>query len=108
MRVIYPEFYTLTQSIWFLGIVVIGGLGSIAGTMMGTVFVRLLEELVNTYTPIVAGAILPGVSGAQMSSGLLMIVFGGLIAWFLIFEPRGLVHRWHGIKDYWKLWPFAY
>jgi len=108
MRVIYPEFYNLTQSIWILGILVIGGLGSVSGTMMGTLFVRGFEELVNTFTPSLAKAILPGVAGAQFSSGLLMIVFGGLIAWFLIFEPRGLAHRWQTFRTYWKMWPFSY
>jgi branched-chain amino acid transport system permease protein len=108
MRVIYPEFYNLTQSIWMLGILVIGGLGSISGVLMGTLFVRGLEELVNTFTPNLAEAILPGVSGAQFCSGLLMIVFGGLIAWFLIFEPRGLAHRWQAFRSYWRMWPFSY
>jgi branched-chain amino acid transport system permease protein len=108
MKVIYPEFYNLTQSVWILGILVIGGLGSIPGAMMGTIFVRGIEELVNTFTPSLAKAFLPGVSGAQFFAGLLMIVFGGLIAWFLIFEPRGLSHRWQTFRSYWRMWPFSY
>lgn len=107
MRVIHPDFFTLMESIWFLGMLVIGGLGDITGAFMGVLFVRILEEMVNIYTPRLS-EILPGVLGATFVGGILMIIFGAMVAFFLIFEPRGLVHRWYILKTYFRLWPFAY
>ena len=102
------EAFDILLSIQFLGMVIIGGLGSIAGTLMGTAFMVLLPEVMEQLVAgigQVAGDIPALNSGLaylkQMSIGLAIVLF-------LIFEPDGLIHRWRLIKAYWKLYPFSY
>jgi branched-chain amino acid transport system permease protein len=45
---------------------------------------------------------------AQAAASLSLIMRGLVIIVFLIFEPRGLAHRWEKIKAYFKLWPFSF
>ena len=101
------EGFDILLSIQFLGMIIIGGLGSIMGSLMGTAFLVLLPEVME------AGVSLLGHSsfGAALSGGLPYIkemAIGLAIVLFLIFEPDGLAHRWRQIKAYWKLYPFSY
>lgn len=99
------EGFTILLSIQFLGMVIIGGLGSVMGALLGTTFMVLLPEVMTSLVGTV-GDLLPGLSQGvayikQMAIGLAIILF-------LIFEPDGLAHRWKMIKAYWKLYPFSY
>lgn len=99
------EGFNILLSIQFLAMIIIGGLGSVMGSLMGTVFMVLLPEVMEAGVS-VAGHFLPGLTQAlayikEMSIGLAIILF-------LIFEPDGLAHRWKMIKSYWKLYPFSY
>ncbi len=100
-----PEFFTLNNSIWFLGMIIIGGGGSTSGAVMGTVFLSLLIELTIEIAPLVEKTVPLLSSSASASLGLL--VPGVVIILFLMFEPRGLSHRWWMIKAYFKLWPYS-
>jgi len=99
------EGFTILLSIQFLGMIIIGGLGSVKGSLMGTAFMVLLPELTDTTAGFVGGY-LPGIKQGlvymkEMAIGLAIVLF-------LIFEPDGLAHRWKLIKAYWKLYPFSY
>ncbi len=99
------EAFTLLLSIQFLGMIIIGGLGSVMGTLLGTAFMVLLPETI--------GWMSQGLGGVfpALTSGLAFVKEGAIglvIVLFLIFEPEGLAHRWHLIKAYWKLYPFSY
>jgi branched-chain amino acid transport system permease protein len=99
------EGFTIMLSIQFLGMIIIGGLGSLLGTLLGTAFMVLLPEVMEAGVSLV-GDSLPGLTQAlayirEMAIGLAIILF-------LIFEPDGLAHRWKMIKAYWKLYPFSY
>lgn len=104
------EAFTLLVSIQFLAMCVIGGLGSILGSIFGAVFVVLL--------PIVNDIVVRGLGGAILgwddatASALLpkvnLLLFGGLIMTFLIVEPDGLAKLWRNITDYFRVWPFPY
>ena len=99
------EGFTLLLSIQFLGMVIIGGLGSVMGAMMGTIFMVLLPEFMEF------GVHLVGSNNAALTQALAYIkemAIGLAIILFLIFEPDGLAHRWKMIKNYWKLYPFSY
>ncbi len=99
------ESFGLLLSIQFLGMIIIGGLGSIMGTLLGVTFMVLLPQV----TVFAAGAIETVVP--QFSRGLVYMkemAIGLAIVLFLIFEPDGLAHRWKLIKAYWKLYPFSY
>jgi branched-chain amino acid transport system permease protein len=98
--------YGLDESIIFLGMLVVGGLGTNLGPFLGATVVVLLED-----GAIRLGAELAGLFPAQ-AAGLLAsfrpIFFGLMLMLFLIFEPRGLAHRWQLIKASWRLRPFSH
>jgi len=84
----------------------VGGAGSIVGTIFGVVFLKLLGQLVMWGGPLL-GAIVP-VFSAGAVSGLMQFMFGVVIIVFLIFEPRGLWHRWQVMLSSMRIWPFPY
>lgn len=103
---ISPTQFILADSILYLGMLIVGGLGSIMGAVFGTVLLKLLGEGVFVASPILAG-IFPAVGGwlfAALTTG----IYGIVIILFLIFAPRGLAHRWQILKDSYRLYPFAY
>ena len=103
------EGFDILLSIQFLGMIIIGGLGSVMGALMGTAFLVLLPEVMELGIGLVTetswGSI-PAIANGlpyfkEMAIGLAIILF-------LIFEPDGLAHRWRQVKAYWKLYPFSY
>lgn len=99
------EGFTIGLSIQFLGMVIIGGLGSVMGAFLGTAFMVLLPEVMAGGVSLV-GDSLPGLT--QALAYIREMAIGMAIILFLIFEPDGLAHRWKLIKSYWKLYPFSY
>jgi branched-chain amino acid transport system permease protein len=100
------ESFTLQDSIWYLVMIIVGGLGSIEGTIFGVIFITVLKEIVFVIGPVAEAnlSFLPMGAG----SGLLLIIIGGMAILFLTVEPRGLAHRWNLFKAYYRLWPFGY
>jgi branched-chain amino acid transport system permease protein len=98
------ENFTMTDSILYVGIIIIGGLGTTIGPIFGTLFIRLLQKAITLIAPIIEGAIptLP----AGFTTGIGPMVFGLAVILFLILEPRGLAHRWSLLRASYKLWPF--
>ncbi len=128
-----PETWDLLLSVEFIVIILIGGAGTITGTLMGTAFVVLTPRLVRDLTLWLAelaegdsaasffanlivatdaqdfGLVSTSAAGPGLSIFQLNIVlFGVLIIVFLIFEPLGLYGIWIRIRNYWKAWPFSY
>jgi len=97
------EQFPFMDSVWYLGMLIVGGMGSTAGAILGVVALKLLDELVTVAGPILAAAVAP-----QAAASLALISHGLIIIIFLIFEPRGLHHRWEMIKAYFRLWPFSH
>lgn len=100
------ENFTLTDSILYIGMVIIGGLGTTIGPILGVIVIRLLQQGVTFMSPFVEKAI-PALS-TGFTIGLGPMVFGLVIILFLILEPRGLAHRWALFKAAYRLWPFSY
>jgi branched-chain amino acid transport system permease protein len=99
--------YELTDSIVFLGMLVIGGLGTNVGPFMGTTFIILMQDLSEVVGKDLA-VILPAAMTDRMLTSFRPIFFGLVLALFLIFEPRGLAHRWRLFKAAWRLRPFSH
>jgi len=95
--------FPFMDSVWYLGMLIVGGMGSTTGAILGAVSLKLLDELVTIVGPILSAAV-----AAQAAASLALITRGLVIILFLIFEPRGLAHRWGMIKAYSKLWPFSH
>jgi branched-chain amino acid transport system permease protein len=98
-----PTQFPFFDSVWYLGMLIVGGMGSTTGAIFGAVSLRLLDELVTIVGPILSGVVAP-----QAAASLALISRGVVIILFLIFEPRGLAHRWEMIKAYYRLWPFSH
>ncbi|MCB0033915.1 MAG: branched-chain amino acid ABC transporter permease [Anaerolineales bacterium] len=97
--------YSLEESVIFLGMLVIGGLGTNLGPFFGAIFVILLDDASLAIGEYLAH-VFPDQAGALQTS-FRPIFFGLMLMLFLIFEPRGLAHRWMLIKASWRLRPFA-
>jgi len=103
-----PEQFTFTDSILYIAMIIIGGLGTTLGPILGVVFIILLKNaflpnylvpfLDRTFTGLPAG----------FTSGVAPMVFGIILVLFLVLEPRGLAHRWSLLKAAYRLWPFSY
>jgi branched-chain amino acid transport system permease protein len=98
------EEFDLVGSVRILGMIIIGGLGSILGSFLGAGFVTLLPILVS----VAVHRLGPGGAGTGLASSLEDVVFGAAIVLFLVLEPLGLARLWKTIKDYLRLWPFPY
>ena len=95
--------FPFMDSVWYLGMLIVGGMGSTTGAIFGAVALKLLDELVTMVGPILSAVVAP-----QAAASLALISHGLIIIIFLIFEPRGLHHRWEMIKAYFRLWPFSH
>ena len=96
------EAFTILLSIQFLAMVIIGGLGSVASSVLGTAFILLLPQVMQ------AGASTLADFFPAMQQGVAYIKemsIGAAIILFLIFEPQGLIHRWRLIRASFKLYP---
>jgi branched-chain amino acid transport system permease protein len=109
LKIANYEHFTLVTSVQYLAMIIIGGLGSVLGSVFGAIFITLL--------PIVLVYVVEGIAGifgftyasiADFLANLRLIMFGGLIILFLAIEPEGLYRLWGNVRRYFRLWPFSY
>lgn len=109
LQYVSVESITILLSIQFLAMIIIGGLGSVMGTVMGAAFIVLLPEALGLVTNLL-GSTSIGAS-LNLTGGLSLLremAMGLAILAFLVLEPEGLRRRWQRIRDYWKLYPYGY
>ena len=98
-----PLAFDVNRSFQLLFMVIIGGLGSILGSFLGAAFIVILPLMLNQ---------IPGWLGIPLSTATIshieIMVFGALIIFFLIVEPRGLARLWAIGKEKLRLWPFPH
>ncbi len=100
---ITPEYFVLTLSVFYLAAIIVGGLGSVLGSILGAIFMTFVPEALRLLAH--AGSQwLPGLAGLLLPMG--QVVFGLLIIGFLVFEPHGLAALWGRIRRTFHLWPF--
>lgn len=102
----------LFLSIQYIAIIIVGGIGTLYGSVLGAVVVgampRVIENLSSSRDlPFVSGD-RGGADGIVTVFSLNQMIFGLLIVAFLLFEPRGLAAVWQRVKAYFKAWPFSY
>jgi branched-chain amino acid transport system permease protein len=105
-RSISPDYFPFMDSVLFIGMIIIGGLGTTIGPIFGAIFLRLIDVLVTKLSPTLQSAF-PGLPPG-FTSGVAPMLFGLAIILFLIFEPRGMAHRWQLFKSAYRYWPFSY
>ncbi len=97
-----PGSLSLLLSVRFLVMILVGGVATISGSIMGAMFIATLPRI-----SFELAQVMPSWVGVNENivegvlSGLLIIVF-------LIVEPRGLFGIWFRVRNYWKAWPFSY
>lgn len=107
-RYVSPLDFTLFLSIQYIAMIIVGGIGTVLGSILGALFLTALPrviESVATRMPFVSQG---GAEGGITVFTLNQAVFGILIVVFLLFEPLGLVEIWRRIKRYFLAWPFSY
>lgn len=102
-----PEAFTLDLSFRILFMIIIGGVGSILGSFLGAAFIILMPIFLSVLFAAISHATGVEISHAVVSN-LELIIFGGLIVFFLIVEPHGLARLWQIAKEKLRLWPFPH
>jgi branched-chain amino acid transport system permease protein len=85
--------------------IIIGGLGSVVGSVLGALFLTLLPEVLRIVTSALSGSF-PDL--IRLFTPLRIGVFGLTIVLFLVFEPDGLADLWRRIRNWFRLYPFSY
>jgi branched-chain amino acid transport system permease protein len=98
------ERFTLDVSILYLAMIIVGGLGSVSGSIYGAAFMIGVPA----YLDQLSFRVSPDSFLARDLSAIKLLIFGATIVLFLVFEPRGLARIWQRTKDYFRLWPFRY
>ncbi len=106
LQFVTVESFTLFTSVWYLGMLIVGGAFSPIGAILGVVFITVVQEGLHE----IGTAVLR--SGAKDAGGAIFaatnIALGACILIALIFEPRGLAHRWEVLKNGFQIWPFPH
>lgn len=104
---ITPAPFTLSLSVEYLAMVIIGGLGSIAGSVFGAIFITMLNEGIRELTTFLMN--IDQFRGVALTiAPMREFVFGLAIVAFIILEPRGLAEVWRIVRSSFRLWPFSY
>lgn len=99
------ESFSLHESITYLAMAIVGGLGTLHGAFWGPLAIRFLNLQVE-HMAAAAAKLLP--ASMNLATALRPLTFGLVIVLFLMFEPRGIANWWRIVRSYTKLWPFRY
>lgn len=102
------EQFQITTSIDYLAMIIIGGLGSVLGSIFGAVFVTLLPIVIRWAMEAFGGLLMAPAVVHNVIPNLRLILFGVLIILFLVAEPEGLARLWRNVRNYFRVWPFSY
>jgi branched-chain amino acid transport system permease protein len=130
--ILTPDFWNLAMSIEFVAILIIGGAGTVTGTLLGSTFVvassQVIKEITETLSQKASGTgFFHGIADFLVSQGqdfglvslqptgkglsifqFNQLFYGVLLVIFMLAEPLGLYGIWVRIRAYWKGWPFTY
>ncbi|PJF43917.1 MAG: branched-chain amino acid ABC transporter permease [Phototrophicales bacterium] len=103
------ERFTIEVSIEYLAMIIIGGLGSVSGSIYGAIFIKILPEILQDIGESFSGAGLISANDLnQFMPSIEQVAFGLAIILTLVFEPEGIKKLWADTKAYFRLWPFSY
>jgi branched-chain amino acid transport system permease protein len=102
------EQFQIGVSIDYLAMIIIGGLGSVLGSILGAFFITLLPIVIRYAMEAFGGVFLEPQTVLNLIPNLRLMLFGALIIFFLIVEPEGLNRLWRNVRNYFRIWPFAY
>jgi branched-chain amino acid transport system permease protein len=106
-RAVTPEQFNLDVSVQAVAMVIVGGMASVVGSFLGAALVLLAPIVLNNAVVALDRAFALGVS-SEILSHIPLILYGGLIVGFLLFEPLGLAKVYDNIRNYFLVWPFRH
>ena len=111
LQFVTPSTINFMMSIMFLATIVLGGLGSITGSILGAIVMTYLSLQLDRIVEVpVLGSLVESFSKTFMSASgtanIKWVLTGLILIAVVLFEPRGLNGIWLRIKRYWRLWPF--
>ncbi len=104
-RWIVPGSFDLSLSIAFIAMIIMGGLGTVLGSVLGAILITGIPHAI-VYMVDLLKDDYPALSGFIVDFKL--GIFGIIIVGTLLFEPAGLYGIYRRAKVYWKTWPFKY
>jgi len=102
------EAFQIVVSIDYLAMIIIGGLGSVLGSILGAAFVTMLPIAIRIVVETFGGYFWDTAALSAVAASMRLIIFGLLIIFFLVVEPEGLNRLWRNIRNYFRVWPFSY
>lgn len=100
-----PDNFPFLLAVSYLGMILVGGMGVVLGSILGAVFITLVPEAVTILADLVDEQVeLPVTFLADAQ----LVVFGFLIVVTVVYAPRGLFGFWQDTKKYLRNWPFTY
>lgn len=106
LRHVSVEQFSLFASIWLIAMMIVGGIGSIVGALVGTFVIQMAREGIATLGPTLSQTF-PAL-GQDIVFASMNVLLGTIVILFLLFEPKGLMHRIDNAKQAFRRWPFKY
>lgn len=107
LQFINPDNFGLTVSVAYIAMIIVGGMGSVTGSILGGVFMTLLPEVVRVGVQ-AASKLWPALDVQSKGAFVEGAVYGLVIILFLMFKPEGLARFWRDLLTYFRSWPFAH
>jgi branched-chain amino acid transport system permease protein len=105
---VIPDYWDLLLSIEYVAMIIIGGVGTILGSLLGAAFVVALPRVIESLSDKIPFLRASGGHSGITVHDLNTILFGVLIIVFLVFEPDGLAGIYRRVQTYFKAWPFTF
>jgi branched-chain amino acid transport system permease protein len=102
------EAFQIGVSIDYLAMIIVGGLGSVLGSVLGAAFITMLPIIIRWSVEAFGSLLLDPSQLPAITASLRLVIFGALIIFFLVVEPEGLNRLWRNIRNYFRVWPFSY
>ncbi len=107
LQFINPDNFSLAVSVAYIAIIIVGGLGTVFGSIVGAIFMTFLPELVRVGVHALS-RVYPTLDVQTKGAFVEGAVYGLVIILFLIFKPEGLVRFWRDLMTYFRTWPMGH
>ena len=107
LQFINPDNFGLSVSVAYIAMIIVGGMGSVTGSILGAVFMTLLPEVLRVSVHALS-KVLPALDVASKGAFVEGAVYGLVIILFLMFKPDGLARFWRDALGYFRTWPFGH
>lgn len=108
LRYVIPDYWDLVLSINYVAMIIIGGIGTILGSLLGAAFVVSLPRIIETFSDRIPFLEHGAGTGGITVHDFNVLLFGFLIIGFLVFEPEGLAGIYRRVQTYFRTWPFTF